>query len=206
MSGDAAYIYDRYLGIDFDLTFSLKERVLKLTLEGAMRYEAGLELVKGSGVRQIGYSANKIPSIDDSKVSAGFINPSYIPQSCVAYFDDALITDFSCTVKSKSSKNGFNTSLMNAITVEMKATCSGADYMGIQNILKHETFSSDIIIDLDPSAAGTKNLIFSRDGITKIGEVTIDDDKREASFTLTGEYDPDYTTYPVNGVNFNKYL
>lgn len=199
-------LFDGGLGFDFELSFSMKDRQLKFTLERAFRYEVGLALIESAVSRLIGWEADRVPSIDDSKVSVGFINPDFIPNDLIAYFGDEVLSDFSCTVKSKSSKNGFNSSLINAITVEMKATCSGANYEGLKKVLAYENIGEAITIDLDPSGT-SQQIVFGKDGLTKVGNVTVDDDKREATFTIAGEYELDYVDVDSdNVITFNKYL
>lgn len=195
------------LGISFELNFGLKERLLKIVLERAFKYEEAIAMVQASADRLIGFASEKIPDINADKVSTGFISPDYIPASCSAYFGDEVLSDFNITIKTKDSKNGFNSSLVSVIVVEARAVCSGANYLALKKIMEYERPSEDIIITLEEGYT----IKFQKQGLTKIGNVTVDDDKREATVLLNGEYSLDYLSFNgvfpnITQINFNAFL
>ncbi|MFA5299746.1 MAG: hypothetical protein WC389_16295 [Lutibacter sp.] len=202
------YIFDNAysLGVDFELRFGLKERQCNITFEGAFKYGTGSGyhdyMISQSATNDLAFVADTLPKIDNTKVADSFISPSFIP-SGVSGFGDANIVDFMCSVKTKSAKNGFNNSIVSALQVELTCTASGVDAAALADAIEYEFFSSATPISV---VLGTLTLKFGKGGLTRIGSFDFGDDKREVTFTYSGEYDLEYVATASNEITFNAYL
>lgn len=194
------------MGCDWEIVLSMKERLLKLVFERNMKYADGLTFLNNAGSSaSVHFVAGALPNIDKTKVVQGYVSLPVIPSGITpAYFGDTYLVDWSISIKSKGNKNGFGVSMISGVTVEIKATASGVDYLGMKQVLTHEV-PGDVTIDFDISGSDTK-LIFGQYGLTKLGNIEISDEKREATFTITGEYDIDFTSEDSDHIHFNTFL
>lgn len=218
------------LGIDFEMTFGMKERLLKFTLERAFKYDdnptpaasTAQSLLIASTTNKMAFETGKIPYIDQSKVPSGFISPAdagntaFIPASTAisgttpaidlpTAFADINLVDFMVRMKTVSQKNGMNVSRVRGIAVELMARVAGPDIPSIIGSIKNEA-NPDIIIDLDPNTASTTTLTFKANGMRRVGDAEISDDKREASLTWAGEYDIDLMDLSGSNPVLNTFL
>lgn len=189
------------MGVDFELNVGLNTRTLKVILERAYKYADGLTLISGSASDTVPFEASKLPMIDESLVIDGYVSPDFVPASLSTAFGDINIVDWNIKVATQGYKNGFNVSRVRGIDVELKATAEGLDVGDIGDLLTYEMISSDITIDL-----GTVNLVFKSKGLTRLGEMQINDEKREGTFTYMGRYDLDFVGVSSNTFTFNTFM
>lgn len=189
------------MGVDFELNVGLNSRTLKVILERAYKYADGLALLTAAATDTVPFEASKLPMIDESLVIDGFISPTYIPTSLNTAFGDINLVDFNIKVATQGYKNGFNVSRVRGIDVELMAKAEGLDIADTKDLLTYEMITSDIIIDL-----GTVNLVFKAKGLTRLGEMEINDEKREGTFTYVGRYDLDYVDISSDTFTFNTFM
>jgi hypothetical protein len=204
------------LGLDFEIALTMKERLLKVILERAFKYDGSGSPAAGTGNKvlydaataQVPFVASRIPDLDTTKVIQGFLTlPFYSTLDASVLqpaFADIYLDDFTCSVKTKSSKNGFNSSLVSGFSVTIEGSCSGPDISVVKEIMKYSA-PADITVYLD-APTNTKSLIFKSGGLTRLGSVEIGDEKRTAKLMFTGEYDADYVAQNTNDITFNTYL
>lgn len=204
-----AGVTDNTLGIDFEILFSLTERTMKFTFERAFKFGSsdadGFHdaIITDAKTNKILHTVEKLPDIDAAKVVSGFISPSFIPSALATAYADGNLVEFSVKISSKSTKNGFNSSIVSGIEVEMTATASGVDVDALLESLDYELNSGTISLVVGDDLT----LEFNKNGLTRLGMVNIEDEKREASFTYSGTYDIEYVDTSVTGtITFSSTL
>ncbi len=201
------YIFDGAdaMGVDFELSIGMKERLLKLTFERAYKYSYGLTLIDNAdaATNKIPFGAGVLPMIKTADVLAGFISPTWATSltGLTNGFEDARLVDFNMVIKSKSDKNAFGVSLVRGVEVELTATASGPSVPEIKSAISHE-FVSDVTIGLRTG----QDIILKADGISKIGSAEIGDAKREITVSVKGYYDMEFVTSTASAITFNTYL
>jgi hypothetical protein len=198
---------DSRMGFEVDFSFGLKDRYLKFNFERQMPYLQGIAQIIGSQYTRMGFASNSIPALDSKKVSSFFDMPDFIPNNLEVYFQEMNIVDFTGSIKSKTQKNTWGVSMYSGFTVELKATASSLDVGGLIEAMRY-VMHEDIVLSL-PSVTGTRvKLVFCKDGLTQLGNIEVNDDKREATITLGGTFDVDLvaSSDAENTIYFNVYV
>jgi hypothetical protein len=203
---------DNSLGIDFELKFGLKERLCTVNFERAFKYgttansggDSHYEIIEAAATNSLKWVTDTLPNVIVANVIDEFVSPDFIPTGSLSSLSDAFadmnLVDFSLSIKTKSSKNGFNGSMVSGLQVELMAQAMGADINAILDAVEYEMHAnaSPIAVDL-----GTTTINLYKNNLSRIGDFEISDDNRNVKFTYTGEYDLDYTA--VSGNNINLY-
>jgi len=184
------------MGVDFEIVLGLTERKCTVTFEGAYKYGASSGehewFLAQAATNELLWATEKLPDIVVAAVVDQFISPTFIPTSISGLTPnpmiDANIVDFTCTFRSKSSKNGFNFSLPTGIEVELMIKVAGPDAAAMIEIVDYEMETTASIT----IGFGTLDIIMTKNGLTRIGDLEISDEKREAGFIYSGEYDLEY--------------
>lgn len=203
------FIFDttnsRSLGIDWELNLTPTERRINVTLERAFGLTEATTILSDSKTNTLTFVANKVPSLQPTQVSSGFIIPSFIDggANSVANIPALQLGDFKINLATNGNKNAFNVSLINGIKMEFEATMSRADNNIFESFIAMNFPAVDVRVTLDGSNyIEIKQLSFSKSGTFEIG-----DENRNAVIKLQGLLDLDYadTTGPTN-IIFNTYL
>jgi|GEM_PF-2084026 len=191
------------LGIDIDLEITPKSRQNKITLQRAFKYSEPLPgFLTNASTATAPYVAGKLPMFNKNAVPIGLISPSFIS------IDDERLADFKVTIKTVSSANAFNRSIVSAISVSLEATLGNPNITELIAYLTH-SYKGLVTLDIPLGATGTSDdliINFAADGLTQSGKANLDDDKREVAVTLSGNYDIDMLTLDGSGITFNTYL
>ena len=200
---------DNCLGIDFELKFGLKERLCNVTFERAFKYGTSAvvgthwDLINNAAANSLKWVTDTLPNVIVANVVDEFLTPSFIPagtlSNLTAAFADINLVDFSVNIKTKSTKNGFNGSMVSGLQVEIMAQAMGANVPTILDAVEYEMLTgSPIAVDI-----GTTTINLYKNNLSRIGDFEISDDNRNVKFIYTGEYELDYVR--VSGNNINMY-
>ncbi len=200
------------LGLDFELGLGLSSRTCKVMLEGAYKYGASAgehqSFIDNAATNQLLFASEKLPDLVVANVVQQFISPSFVPASISGLTPnpalDANIVDFMATIKTKSTKNGFNFSLVTGLEVELMLQVSGPDVAALAKIVDYEFFTSATPISIVIGDNLTINI--TKNGLTRIGEFEVGDANRTAKFTYNGTYDMEYVTTSTGLITLNTYL
>jgi len=200
------------LGVDFELGLGLSSRICKIMLEGAYKY--GIDpgehqsFIDNAATNKLLFFSEKLPDLVVGNVVQQFVSPSFIPSAISGLTPnpalDANIVDFMATIKTKSTKNGFNFSLVTGLEVELTLQVSGPDVVALAKIVDYEFFTGITPISIIIGDNLTINI--TKNGLTRIGEFEVGDANRTAKFTYNGTYDMEYVTTAVGLITLNTYL
>jgi len=205
---------DNCLGIDFELKFGLKERLCNVTFERAFKYGTSAvvgthwDLINNAQTNTLKWVADTLPNVIVANVVDEFVSPSFIPAGTLtnltAAFADINLVDFSVNLKTKSTKNGFNGSMVSGLQVEIMAQAMGANAETILDAVEYEMLTEaqdPLVVDI-----GTTSLKLYKNNLTRIGDFEISDDNRNVKFTYSGEYDLDYVDVDGNDIHLYSSL
>jgi hypothetical protein len=174
------------LGIDFELSLSPKERLLKFILERAFKPTDLTAIITASKTDTLKGSLN-IPALDDTNIIKGYIDPADMFGTII--IADERLDDWKCSLKTKNTKSSFNRSKVKGIEVDIEGFLDGPDPDEILTYLAHE-ICPDIII---PISVGTPyNIVLKSGGCSALGDIEINDDQRRARVHITGFYDIEF--------------
>lgn len=200
------------LGLDFELSISQTDRIMKVIFERAFGVDDAASLITAADTsdNKIPFLASTTPQIIEADVMSGFISPSFTAQLpsdiAAAYADDANLAEFSINLKTKSTKNAFNKSIVNGFEVELTSTVSGPNVPAlIQGA--NVTFPGDISLVLRSGETITLKTL----GLTAMHSFDLGDENRTLKSTLSGTYDIDFVAttgvFPaISNITFNTFL
>lgn len=200
---------DRRMGYDIELTYGIKDRALKISLERGFRYNDAIEIINASAISNIPYVNGKIPELREQYISKGYDNTNKIligqnKDALVRSFDEVNITDFVVTIKSKSVKNAWGISNIVGYDVEIKLVAMSTSIVDVATIMEQYITANDINLYLDYPTT-KKCITFKAGGLSMMGSFSLSDDKREMSAVYKGHYDIDYVAMTINNTDNDSF-
>ncbi len=199
---------DRGLGMDFELSISQTDRILNLTFERAFDPSVAETLIDAADAASnaILFGTDKTPQIITGDVMTGYITPASMitamPSDLEAAFgDDANLAEFAAMLRTKSTKNGYNKSIISGFEVELSATASGPDVPALLDSVPI-VFPGDVTFSLRTD----ENLVFKTLGLTQMASFDLGDENRTVKVDMTGTYDIDFVVTSGTAVTFNTFL
>lgn len=186
------------MGVDFELLLSPKERSLTVTLEKAFRIADATAIITASTTDTLSGTLH-IPALDAANTVKGYITPSF---GSITIAEDRL-NDWKISIKTKSTKNSFNKSMVNGIDVDIMGVMDGVDPAEINTFLA-SSFAPDLTISVGVDVP--YNIVLKAGGLTQMGEVEIDDDKRTGTVHFTGQYDIEFADLTGGNVTLKSQL
>jgi len=172
------------MGVDFELSLTPQERMLKVILERAYKESVATTIITNSKTDTLKGTLN-IPALDPDNLVMDYINP---PFGSVTILDERL-NDWKISLKTKNTKNKFNRSIISRIEVDMFGAMDGVtpDEM---NTFHAGAICPDLTI---PIGVDTPyNIILKSGGLTQNGDTKFDDEKRVSTVHFQGSYDIDF--------------
>lgn len=176
------------LGLDFELSITQKERLLKLTCERSFNPSVIDTMFGSAGTKTLPYAAGKTPMLDPTAVVAGFISPSF-----VSFGSDVRCSDFKISLKASGGKTAFDVLQPSKIDVLLEATLDSADLAEIKtNLAGSVQAASNVTISIANGETTKPSIILAKEGLSQKGEIEISDDKRTAKVSFVGSFFLDY--------------
>jgi hypothetical protein len=186
------------LGIDFEISITQKEQWIKFTLERAYKQSDALTLITSSKTNTLPNVFN-IPMENYAGIPSGFTLPNFGSIT----ISELRLSDYKLNIKTKSNKGAYNQSSVHGFDVTLEGAIRGANPDEIATFLTGEV-CPDINVPILTDA--TYNLTLKQGGLTATGKFTNDNDKREATVSITGNYDLPLVDATGSNIIFNSQI
>jgi hypothetical protein len=172
MSGGCFNWVNQLNGLDFDYVNTNKERYVKWIFETALEYADAITLIDASDP-----AGSLVPAISANPISGGnergenFSNYAYPWYAAIEgpsgteIFSKKEIKERSLSIRTKGTKNEYNETVVNFITVELRLRGSDATITKILNILNKD-MSPSLVISEKLSATTYEKFVFPANVLT----------------------------------------
>ena len=172
------------MGVGFELVLSPSERSLTTTYKRAFGTAAMAALITAAKTNAIA-GALHIPALDATNIIKGYINPD-LGDLTVA---DLNLADWKITIKTRSTPNSFDVELVSGLEVDIMIVIDNATPDDVNDYLEGG-FAPELTLAMGVDTA--YNLVLGAGGLTRYGELLVDDDKNQATVHYNGFYDIDF--------------
>jgi hypothetical protein len=210
---------DQGLGMDFELNISQTDRIMNMTFERAFDPADAVTLVTAAqdSANAVLLGVDTLPQIIPEDVMTGYITPAdmilEMPDTDdtglrSAFGLDANLAEFNAILRTKSTKNGYNKSIISGFEVELSATASGPDVNALVDSIPiiFPNAAQGTNGDVSFLIRANESLVFKTLGITQMASFDLGDENRTVKVDMTGTYDLDFVVTTATAITFNTFM